>query len=175
MLVQFGEVTRRMKCGQLWPSRHWVLWLLQSCACNPLKDPLLLEDMVRSLLDLGGCWERNFSSSLLLIISVAEGLSVGSNETSQSTNLYWKKKISNIVKILHWFGFFNFKLKNVLRFLFLCKYFKITWFHCFLSNRKNRNYAKLLSKLPCPKTKSEILKSVRGVSCNCICIFIPCV
>lgn len=86
-----------------------------------------------------------------------------------------EKKISNIVKILHWFGFFNFKFKNVLKFLFLCKYFKITWFHCFVSNRKNPNYAKLLSKLPCPKTKSEILKSVRGVSCNCICIFIPCV
>lgn len=59
--------------------------------CNALKDPLLLEDMVRSLLDLGGCWARNFSNSLLLIISVADGLSVGSNETSQSTNLYWKK------------------------------------------------------------------------------------
>lgn len=43
------------------------------------------------------------------MISVAEGLSVGSNETSQSTNLYWKKKSlpGNIVKILHKFGFFN--------------------------------------------------------------------
>lgn len=90
-LCSSAKVTRRVKCCRLWPVRHWVLWLLQSCVCNALKDPLLLEDMVRSLLDLGGCWAQNFSSSLLLIISVADGLSVGSNETSQSTNLYWKK------------------------------------------------------------------------------------
>lgn len=90
-LCSSAKVTRRVKCCRLWPVRHWVLRLLQSCVCNALKDPLLLEDIVRSLLDLGGCWARNFSNSLLLIISVADGLSVGSNETSQSTNLYWKK------------------------------------------------------------------------------------
>lgn len=97
-LCSLAKVTRRVKCCRLWPVRHWVLWLLQSCVCNALKDPLLLEDMVRSLLDLGGCWARNFSNSLLLIISVADGLSVGSNETSQSTNLYWKKNSSILLK-----------------------------------------------------------------------------
>lgn len=90
-LCSSAKVTRRRKCDWVWLSKLWVLRMSQSCACNALKDPLLLEDMVRSLLDLGGCWARNFSNSLLLIISVADGLSVGSNETSQSTNLYWKK------------------------------------------------------------------------------------
>lgn len=152
-------------------------------ACNPLKDPLLLEDMVRSLLDLGGCWERNFSNSLLLMISVAEGLSVGSNETSQSTNLYWKKKSlpGNIVKILHKFGFFNsiIIIKKcdyllICKFVFLWAYFKITWFHCFVSNCKNCKYAKYFTVHNMYSSdKSEILKSTRNGFCNFMWLFIP--
>lgn len=141
-----------MKCDWLLLSKLRVLWLLQSCGLQSTQRSATTRGYGTISVGFGRMLRAKFLQQFTAhdLCSRRPQCGIERNQPIHKFILGKKKSLpGNIVKILHKFGFFNsiIIIKKcdyllICKFVFLRAYFKITWFHCFVSNCKNCKYAK---------------------------------